>query len=492
MTVKDVKHFNSLTWNGNNFPAEEKRHLNLEEITSNLLKHSGEGLFFLNHDLEVQQYYSVKLEEILGVRELANNTFITLLENRVPEETIKQTHEYLEILFREDLDEATVSELNPLVETEFFYEDEWGLWSSSRYLSFRFKRIYESNAIKALIGIVKDISKTIHLARQLTESEDHTQQQMEWLVNILHVEPHMLKDFFMGVEKELNNIEQVLKNAKGTKKPFEILENIYRALYIIKGNATLLNLNFFANIAERFINKILEIKSKQQVGGSDFVPIVIQLGDLRTTLEDVKTIFKRISHFHNHFRAKRSYESELLVNSLKELIRNLSNQLGKHVFFDYRDFDALSIPYVSRQLVREVLFLLIRNTILYAIESTDERKSSNKNEIATLKISSFISKNTLGLVLRHDGRIERIERLLQRMLNAENLDSAQQEWEGTQATQLLIMPNILMNSENEILSNYSMDMELLKKKLQEKGGRLKITFTSEQNCEFTVLLPLGN
>jgi len=37
-----------------------------------------------------------------------------------------------------------------------------------------------------------------------------------------------------------------------------------------------------------------------------------------------------------------------------------------------------------------------------------------------------------------------------------------------------------------------MDIEVLKQKVKEKGGRLKITFTSEEFCEFTVLLPLKN
>ena len=86
---------------------------------------------------------------------------------------------------------------------------------------------------------------------------------MEWLVNILHVEPDLLKDFFVGVGQELKVIEQALKVEMDAKKHYELLEKIYRALYIIKGNASLLDLRFFSDKATRFLEKIVQLKNKK-------------------------------------------------------------------------------------------------------------------------------------------------------------------------------------------------------------------------------------
>jgi two-component system chemotaxis sensor kinase CheA len=467
--------------------------LSIEQVILTVLDNAGEGIFFLNREYEVYRYYSAALETILSIKDLENKNFISLLENRVPEQVINNVREYLELMYREDLDEEVINELNPLIDTEFFYEDEWGMWTSSKYLSFKFQRVVENDKILKLIGVVKDDSERNVLSRKLEQTENHTQKQMEWLVNILHVEPELLKDFFVGVEHELHNIELVLKNGKDSQKPQELLENIYRSLYIIKGNASLLDLRFFTDKTTQFIEKVMVLKGKKNLSGTDFVPVVVLLGDMQDTLKDVHTIFKRISHFHNHFRAKRTYESELLVNSLRNLTRGLSKQLGKDVIFDYKDFDALSIPYMYRQLVRDVLFLLIRNAILYGIEDSDQRKSNNKSPSAVIKISSIINNGLLGLVLRHDGRIDRIERLLQKLINFDEEDvEKRSDWEGMQVTQLLFMPNIQTGDEKELLTNYSMDIEALKKKLKEKKGRLKITFTSEESCEFTVLFPLNH
>ena len=71
-------------------------------------------------------------------------------------------------------------------------------------------------------------------------------------------------------------------------------------------------------------------------------------------------------------------------------------------------------------------------------------------------------------------------------------NDSKNEFGGSKVSQLLFMPNIQTDDEKEVENNYSMDMELLKEKLKEIGGRLKITFTSEEYCEFTVLFPIKN
>ena len=472
-------------------PDNELDFHHLEKVTQTILKNAVEGIFFLNKRMEIQEHYSHSLEKILGIMVLKQKNFINLLENRIPSQIIESTKEYLELMYRSDLDEEVINELNPLIETEFFYEDEWGIWTSSKYLSFSFKRVLDSQEIVELATTIQDVTEKVLLKKKIQQTEEHTQKQMEWLVNILHVEPEMLKEFFIGVEHELSNIEEILKNAKDTKTHRELIENIYRSLFIIKGNASLLDLRFFTDKTNQFVEKVLKLRKKRDLSGTDFVPIVVSLGDMREILREVQTIFKRISHFHNHFRVKRAYESELLIHSLKSLITNLSKQLGKGIKFDYKDFDVLSIPYAYRQLVRDILFLLVRNSILYGIEDAEQRKSSNKEPNALIKVSSIINNGYLGLVLKHDGRIDRIERIIQKLVTYKPDEPLpDNSLEGIHVTQLLYTPNLQLEDEREIIESYSMDMELLKRKLKEQGGRLRITFTSEDCCEFKVLLPL--
>ena len=466
--------------------------IGLYQMTDTLLRSVDTGIFFLNPELVVQERYSRRLTELLGADAIAGRPLTELLEHRVPEQAINGTREYLEALFRADLDVETIEELNPLRGIEVVYDAHWGGWDASRHLDFRFERIWNGDSVAAAIGLVEDVSERRATTVRLAEMADHTRKQMEWLVNIIHVEPELLREFFTGMRRELSRMDGLLRDARESGRLQAILESFRHGLYIIKGNASLLDLTVFTERTAGFLNVIADLKERDGISGSDFVPVAVQLGGLTTLLNEFEAIFGRIQEYHHHFRAKRSFESKQLVSAVENLIQDLSSQLGKQVQFDYTDLDALSIPYASRRTVRDILFLLVRNTILYGIEDPATRKTGNKSPVATIKISSLIEEKTIRLVLRHDGRIVRIERLLEKMLSegADGSSEPRRADEGLQITHLLLVPNLPEHDEEQMLDNYSMDMDALRAKLREHRGRLKISFTSEQCCEFTVTLPI--
>ena len=176
---------------------------NSDKINKALLQHVEEGVFFINEEFLINDHYSLSLEKIFGLVDLENKNFINLLENKIPTQIIDNTREFLELMFRNDLDEDVISELNPLTETEFFYEDEWGIWTSSKYLSFSFKRIIENGKTISLVSTIQDVTEKVLLTKKIQHIEEHTKKQMEWLVNILHVEPDMLKEFFCFLKVSL-------------------------------------------------------------------------------------------------------------------------------------------------------------------------------------------------------------------------------------------------------------------------------------------------
>ena len=159
-------------------PDGEDRQYPLEKVTNNILKHVLDGIFFLNDRMKIQPYYSQSLEKILGLVDLGNKNFINLLENRIPSQIIDSTKEYLELMFRSDLDEEVINELNPLNETEFFYEDEWGIWTSSKYLSFTFKRIMEEGVISQLSSTIQDVTERALLKKKIQTEEVFSEEEV--------------------------------------------------------------------------------------------------------------------------------------------------------------------------------------------------------------------------------------------------------------------------------------------------------------------------
>ena len=109
--------------------------INKQEILNAL----EEGLLYLNEDLEISDEYSGSLERIIDQEIISGQPFISLFENRVPENIVNNTLEFLSLMLKDDLDEDTINELNPLHAVEFHFENRWGLWTSSKYLKFNFK-----------------------------------------------------------------------------------------------------------------------------------------------------------------------------------------------------------------------------------------------------------------------------------------------------------------------------------------------------------------
>ena len=63
---------------------------------------------------------------------------------------------------------------------------------------------------------------------------------------------------------------------------------------------------------------------------------------------------------------------------------------------------------------------------------------------------------------------------------------------GAEVIRLLFMPTMSTSNLTEAENSQEIfhDMEMVKKKLKMHRGKIKITFTSENYCEYTISLPI--
>ena len=467
------------------------------EEKSMILKALEDGLFFLNEAGEVVDEYSGALEQIIDQKVTPGMAFFEILAKRVPENVLNNALEFIDLLFREDLDDITLDELNPLQKVEFHFENNWGLWTSSKFLSFRFKRIQSDTRINRVICTVKDITNTETLTKKIDEIEETTSRQMEWLVNLLAVSPPLLKEFMDVTDLELNFIDSELKGFKGDDDFPPVLQRILKSIHQLSNNASLLNLNFFTEKLSMCENEVNKLKGNEKVGGTDFVPIVIQLGEVRQMVKDMTSLMQRFKPYSNSLRPTRRHEGRVLLRTINNLVTNLSRQLDKHISFKADGFDPSVIPFSHQPMVREFLIVLVRFSIYYGIETPEERKSNNKDPVGQLEVETFSANGLCGFKLRHDGRLVRIERLLQETIRtAETKPQKDHPFGnnqlGSEVIRLLFMPSLATPSlsEAEYIKEIFSEMEMVKKKLKMHRGKIKITFTSENFCEYTISMPV--
>ncbi|MFZ0390762.1 MAG: two-component regulator propeller domain-containing protein [Calditrichia bacterium] len=459
--------------------------------TDDILNNVEEGLFLLNSNFQIGNQHSAALQHILQHEEIAGRNFFDFLQGKVPREVVANVKEYLELLLRDDVDEESLAELNPLSEMEMIFSGAKEELQRSRYLSFNFKRISEKNRVVNLIVTVEDVTEQVLLARELARSQEQNQRQMEWLISILHVEPPLLKEFMNSVHEELQAIAGMFRNSCGEGEYLSILDNAYRAMHLIKGNASLLDLNFFVTQAHQFEEEISHLKKKAAVGGKDFVALSIKLANLQKTIFDVQKLIRKMQHFHEQYQSQQKGQEDLLIRSLQRLLERLAGSLGKSVRLDAQNFDYAAIPYRHRLLLKDVLIQLARNSLSHGIEAAAERELAGKPAYGTLSLWSEINAGDLVIGLRDDGRGIQVEKLREIARSSGRWKPEEVNgWSSREVAGLIFETGISTAEQADNRAGRGIGMDAVKLRLQKAGGSIDMQFSPGQFCEFLVRLPL--
>ena len=74
-----------------------------------ILGYLGECIFLMDAEHKILQGYSKNLEIIFNREDLSDKNFLSLLDNKVPENIIESTREYLEYMFNPEMEEDTIN-----------------------------------------------------------------------------------------------------------------------------------------------------------------------------------------------------------------------------------------------------------------------------------------------------------------------------------------------------------------------------------------------
>ena len=460
--------------------------------TDNILHNVAEGIFLLNRKYKIGSQHSSALKDILNQQRPSRLNFLEILENTVTHKVHTSISDFIELMFNDDVEEEALVDLNPMSQIKLTFEDAENHQRLTKYLAFKFKRIpNEKGQTEELIVTVNDVSDQIRLAQELEESQESGKKQIEWMLSILHVEPQLLKEFLEGANLELNYMDRVLQESDRESIITSVLEKLFRSMHLIKGNAALVDLKFFIEKAHEFEENISHIKEKDTITGTDFVPLVLMLKEMRTILIELDKLVDRIGRVHMNFRPKRSYEKQLFISSLQNLVNTLSHDVNKKINLDTEGFDAGAIPYRYRLMTRQVLIQLIRNSVYHGIESADERELTGKEPVGRIEIISMLTDKAFGFRLRDDGRGIQIEKLRKKALESGHWPVEEiEEWDDDQVAETIFVTGISTLDSVNLIAGRGVGMDLVKEKVTDVGGQISINSEIGKFCEFVVTVPI--
>ena len=460
--------------------------LNEKKQTDSIMHNVEEGIFLLNSDLTISSQYSRILEEFLQDYNLAGRSFIALLENKIPEKLLKAVKDYLEMLFRPNINSELFNEINPLDKVELNFEGGNSFFNS-KHLEFKFSQIIQENDKIVVISTVKDITEEVELNKKLKIEKDKTNKQMESLFQIINADPEMMNEFILDSEHELDNVKNILRSDEDNYH--NVLNQIYQSIHAVKGNAVLLGLNSFSEKLHLIEDEITKLKGKNNEWDS-LLELTLKLSELHYEINDIKELLGKVLSFYKHAKLTGSDKKDLLLSAVEKTIEKLSKELGKDIVLISDKYKNNMVSDKHRKIVKDVLIQLTRNAVAHGIETPSLRILKNKEKTGKIYLETEKKDGKLNIFFRDDGvgldpDIIRKKAKLNETFKSVDIDSLS----PTEAIKLIFHPGFSTANTASLSSGRGFGMNVIKSSIEKKGGAIKIKSQKGKSCEFHITLP---
>jgi HPt (histidine-containing phosphotransfer) domain-containing protein len=468
--------------------------------TDRIMETVQEGLFLINREGIIGDYHSREAPLILRQEKLAGASLFSILQRYLSEKMFNSSRDFFDLLFDVSRKERTVLSVNPLTDVEVNFPNPAGGFIT-RYLGFSFRRIVVDGKVDRLFVALRDVTKQIELETQLREAEKTKDREMQVLLSIVHLPQDELEAFVKLATEELETINNTLRAedfavAGGRNEVLrERLQTVYCSVHNLKGNAALLQLNYFQKAAHVFETKIKDLLSRRTLTGDDFLSIVIAQAGLRSDLNDLQNLRSKLGNLNVGASAPQQQQQQapasVLAEQLRQLVQNAAADMDKSARLTVDEFALHAFAHGRTDLIRDVLVQLTRNAVAHGVEPTEIREAAGKPGTAQLSIHALPAPapGVLGLAVRDDGRGLDLELIRERAEKAGLLSPGQPA--GTEELiQCIFESGFSTAEEADLHSGRGVGMDIVKSKFVETaGGCIEVLTEVGQFCEFRLYMP---
>jgi signal transduction histidine kinase/HPt (histidine-containing phosphotransfer) domain-containing protein len=488
--------------------------------TDDILHTINQGLFLLDKNLNIGSERSEALERIFHRTDFEKMSFERLLRGIVPDKVLETALEYVKLMWGERVNERLIKTINPLGEVEVSIDAGNGQMET-QFLEFDFNRVHSDGKMSRLLVTVIDVTRRVELARELQESQEKAQAQLDLLLHILHVEPRQLSGFLEESEVAMKMVNSILKEPAREETAFRAkLDGIFRQIHSVKGEAAALGLKTVESRAHSFEEALQELRGRHALSGNDFLPLVVKLDDLFGHLAQVREMVGRLADLRvamtgdadnaalptdrdNDFgpegtlvqpapvlTARESVSaSDGLESSLKSLAERIASELGKQVKVACVGLEQ--VPRDYRRAIKDISIQMVRNCMAHGIETPFERASAGKAPGGSITLK-FENRGNDGyeFVCQDDGRGLSAEKLKETAVKRGLMTASQAAaLDDRRALSLIFMAGFSTQEQVTRDAGRGVGMDIVRNLIQELGGKVGVSTTVGRFARFRIWLP---
>jgi two-component system chemotaxis sensor kinase CheA len=507
-----------------------------QEQTRDILRTVREGFFLLDANYRIGTVWSDALTRMFSRKDFAGLSFEELLKDLVPPATLTTATKYIKLLWGDRAHESLMKSINPLGQLEITMDNGHGS-KETRYLQFDFHRVMGPEGIKHVLCAVGDITSSVLLARELQESQENANAQLDMMLGMMHVDPLNLVSFLDTAETGLKLVNTILKEPARTDGEFrKKLAGLFRELHTIKGEASALNLKSVAVRVHAIEDMVSECKKKPELSGNDFLPMVVKLDDLLAHLRGVREMAARLtvlkdalpgavaaaapapvpgsapaeaeaaggaaadSGFGESGRdaalssaraaaaAERSRRADDLSPTLQSLAVRLAQDHAKR--FKLTTTGLAEVPGAYTPTIKDCLIQMLRNAAVHGIETPDVRRTLAKADSGAIHIDFRRSAEGYELVFEDDGAGMMPETLKAAAVRRKLITREEAASMDTRAAMALIFrPGFSTQQEISMDAGRGVGMDVVARSVYSLGGKIGVSTHPGKYTRFKIVLP---
>jgi signal transduction histidine kinase len=482
-----------------------------QEQTRDILKTVREGFFLLDADYNIGSVWSEALTRMFSRDDFAGLGFEDLLKDLVPPTTLATAMKYIKLLWGERAHENLMKSINPLGQLEITMDNSHG-GKETRYLQFDFHRVMGPKGIKHVLCSVGDITSSVLLAKELQESQESANAQLDMMLGMMHVDPLQLTSFLDSTETGLQLINAILKEPARTDAEFrKKLNGLFRELHSIKGEASALNLMSIAQRVHSLEDMVSELKKKAELSGNDFLPMVLKLDDLMAHLRSVRDMASRLTALKDtapaaaaasaaparaakqaaaaaEHRAAMGKSADDLSPTLHSMAERLAHDHHKRFKLTINGFSEVPTAYIPT--IKDCVIQMLRNSAVHGIEPSEIRRAQTKEDVGVVRVDFRKSGEGYELVFEDDGAGISPDTLKSAAIRKHIITEEEAAGMDTRAAMALIFrPGFSTQEEVSMDAGRGVGMDVVARSVYALGGKIGVSTNPGKFTRFKIVLP---
>jgi two-component system chemotaxis sensor kinase CheA len=480
-----------------------------QEQTRDILKTVREGFFLLDADYRIGSVWSEALTRMFSRNDFAGLSFEDLLKNLVPSGTLSTAMKYIKLLWGDRAHENLMKSINPLGQLEITMDNGHG-GKETRYLQFDFHRVMGPKGIKHVLCAVGDITSSVLLAKELQESQENANAQLDMMLGMMHVDPLQLTSFLDSTETGLQLINAILKEPARTDGEFrKKLNGLFRELHSIKGESSALNLMSIAHRVHALEDMVSDLKKKVELSGNDFLPMVLKLDELLAHLRGVREMASRLTTLKDSVPTPAAPEAapaaaaprgkqgvserhgksaEDLSPTLHALAERLAKDHHKRFKLTMNGLGEVPVSYITT--VKDCVIQMLRNSAVHGIEASDIRRAHTKDDVGVVRVDFRKSGDGYELVFEDDGAGISPDQLKAAAVRKQILTEEEASSMDTRAAMALIFrPGFSTQEEVSMDAGRGVGMDVVARSVYALGGKIGVSTNPGKFTRFKIVLP---